>query len=272
MSYTKVNVAKPGDNKGVGGNKKGRIILFDIEDVATGWGRDANAITMSNNLTFAPGAYMVTLYATQHTIKVGSDAEGDPDSKGVIQNLEFSHPGNSVEIRAARQYWMNRNIGAIVESCDGLQTVLLGTPCAPLQLVFKGEDDKEKSATTMTFKSTQKGPDIAEYQGTTTFDTVTDTVAADETDIDLTNGSGEYQLTVGTAAAAAVATMSNPSDGLVFTLLGSGGTYPSTIAGTGTSFLMRSGAAWTALSGSSITFRVFKDGASTYKAIELSRA
>ena len=271
MTYVKVNIPKPGDNKGVGGNKKGRITLFDWEDVTGGNQRAADGITNPGTLLFKAGAYMVQIYATQSSIKISKDAAGDPDSKGVEQGLEFSHPGSSIEISAAEQYWMNRNIGAIVESCDGSSTKLLGTPCAPLQLVFKGEDDKDKNTSVWTLKSTQKGPSIAEYLGTITLDAVTDTVAADETDIDLTNGEGQYQLTTGTAAAAEIATMSNPVDGMVFTLLGSGGAHPSTIAGTGTPFLMAGGTAWSALAGSQITFKVFKDGASSYKAIETSR-
>lgn len=271
MSYVKVDVTKPGDNRGVGGNKKGRIILFDVEDVLSGFARDADGVTLSGNLVFKPNAYMVSIYATQHTIKFGADAEGDPDAKGVIQSLEFSHPGSSVEIRAARQYWMNRNIGAIVESCDGSQTVQLGTPCAPLQLVFKAEDDKDKSTTVMTFKSTQKGPEIAEYQGTLTMSTVVGNIPSDDTDIDLTPGSGNYQTFYGSAASVVLATMSNAAAGIVFTLLGVDGPYPLSVVANSV-FLLKNGTAWSGIAGATITFKVFKDGAATYKAIELSRS
>jgi len=268
--YTKVNVVKPGDNKGVGGNKKNRIIIFDMDDVLTYPARNADGITVDASFVMNPGAYMVSLYATQSTIKTGSDAEGDPDAKGIIQNLEFDHPGNSVEIRAFRQYWMNRNIGAIVESCDGTSKEQLGTPCAPLQLAFKFESSKDKSVTSMTFKSTQKGPEIAEYNGSSTFDTINATLAAGATSVDLATGDGQYQTTSGVAAPATIATLTNPAAGIVFTLLGSGGAFPTTIAATAT-FLLANGTAWTALSGSSITFRVIQTGGSTYAALEQSR-
>lgn len=268
--YVKTDVAKPGDNKGVGGNKKGRIIIFDMDDVLSYPARNADGITVESNFGMKVGTYMVSLYATQSTIKTGSDAEGDPDAKGIIQNLEFDHPGNSVEIRAFRQYWMNRNVGAIVETCDGTGKEQLGTPCAPLQLVFKYESTKDKSVTSMTFKSTQKGPDIAEYNGNMTFDIVTGTFFGLATAVDLTNGEGIYQLTDNPAVSVAFSELTNVVNGQVFTLLGSGGSFPSTIAPC-PSFIMANGTSWTALAGASITFKVFKNGAATFAAIEVSR-
>jgi hypothetical protein len=57
---------------------------------------------------------------------------------------------------------------------------------------------------------------------------------------------------------------------MVFTLLGSGGSYPSTIP-TGNDFILASGTTWTALANAHITFKAFKDGGATYKFIEQSR-
>ncbi len=270
MSYTKVSVAKPGSNMGVGGNKRDSIILFDIDDVKTWPARDANGIVIDGNIEFNDGAYMITLYATQHTIKGNAKTEGDPDNKGVMQTLEFEHPGDEQAILEFRTNWMNRNIGAIVQRCSTTRKNLYGNPCAPLQMQYDATDDKDVNKSVITLASAQKGPDIAIYNGTTSFATVTDTVAADATSIDLTEGEGEYQLTDGTSSAAAITAFTNSTNGMVFTLLGSGGSHPSTIAA-GNAFLLANGTTWTALAGAKITFKVFKDGASTYKAYELSR-
>jgi hypothetical protein len=268
--YTKVDVVKPGDNMGVGGNKKDKIILFDFDDVLTWPARDANGILITGDIVFKPGAYMITLYATQQTIKANPKTEGDPDNKGVMQTLQFDHPGDTKEILEFRANWMNRNIGAIVQRCSTTRKNLYGNPCASLQLEYEATDDKDKNSTSFTLKTVQKGPDVAIYEGTTTFSTVTGTVAAGATAIDLTNGEGRYQLTTGAAAAAAIATLTNPVSGLVFTLLGSGGAFPSTIA-SGATFLLANGTGWTAIAGSTITFKVFKDGAASFKAIETNR-
>lgn len=270
MSYVKVNVNKPGDNKGVGGDKKAMIIVFDFDDVATMPARDSKGIVITGNLAFNSGAYMSKVYATQNTIKAMVDSEGDPDAKGIIQTVEFDHPGDAVAIREFRANWMNKNIGIIIEKCSDTTKSLYGTPCAPLQMVFKAEDDKDKNKTTFTFKSTQKGPDVADYQGTTTFDAVMGTPAADATSINVAAGEGRYQLTDGSAAAVNITTMTNAVVGGKYTLLGSGGTYPSTID-KGDDFILADGTTWTALAGAEITFEAFKSDTAAWKFIERSR-
>ena len=270
MTYVKVDVNKPGDNKGVGGDKKAMIILFDFDDVATMPVRDSKGIVITGNLAFKSGAYMSKIYATQSTIKAGADSEGDPDAKGITQSVEFDHPGDEVAIREFRSNWMNRNIGIIIEKCSDTKKNLYGSLCAPLQMVFKAEDDKDKKKTAFTFKSVQKGPDVADYQGSLTFDTVMATVAANATSLNVASGEGRYQLTTGSGSAASITTMTNPINGGKYTLLGSGGTYPSTIE-KDNDFILSSGTTWTAIEGAEITFEAFKSTSSTWIFIECSR-
>ncbi|MEI7723463.1 MAG: hypothetical protein WCK09_00305 [Bacteroidota bacterium] len=267
--YVKVDVSKPGDNKGVGGDKKATVTIFDWDDVASMPARNASGIVITGNITLNAGAYMSKLYATQSTIKAGADSEGDPDAKGIMQSVEFEHPGDSQAIREFRANWMNKNIGIIIERCSSVQKNQYGTPCSPLQMVFKAEDDKDKNKTTFTFKSINKGPDVADYQGTMTYSTVLATIAADAATVNLVTGSGRYALTSGVAAAATITTCSNAVDGMSFTLVGSGGAFPSEI--TGDDFVLSSGTAWTAIAGAEITFKAFKSGASAWKFFELSR-
>jgi len=272
MTYVKVSVAKPGSNKGAGGDKKDKIILFDFDDVLTWPARDSKGVIVTDNIVFNPGAYMINIYATTDKIKIGSNSEGDLDAEGFVQNLEFTHPGNENEIREFKSNWMSRNIGAIIERCSSTKKDLLGSPCAALKMVIKWEDDKDKNLTTFTLKSANKGPyDVADYQGTTTFDTVKATVAANATSANLASGEGQYQLTVGSASAANITSCTNAVNGGTYSFLGSGGTYPSTID-SGDDFILSNGTTWTALSGSVLTFRAFKDGANTWKFIEVSRS
>jgi len=273
MTYAKISVLKSGDNTGVGGNKKDRIVIIDTDDINLDSfpERDSSGIAITGDIPLKEGAYMVELYATQNTIKCLAEGAGDPDAKGITQTVEFEHPGNSNDIRAFRQYWMNRNVMILIQRCSSGKRDLFGTPCAPLQMTFKTQDDKDKNITIFTFTSIQKGIDIADYQGNVSFDTVKDTVDADATSVDVVNGPGEYQLTTGTAAAATITTLLNPVNGAVYTLLGSGGSHPSTIT-SANDFVLASGTTWTALAGSRITFRAFKSGASTWKFFEQFRS
>lgn len=272
MSYVKVNVLKPGDNKGAGGDKKDKITLFDWDDVLTMPARDSKGVVIAGNIVFKPNAYMILLYTTQDKTKAGVDSTGETDAKGFEHMVEVAHPGDEVSIREFRSYWINRNIGILIERCSNTRKNLYGTPCAPLQMVVKAEDDKDKTISTFTFKSIQKSAfDVADYQGTMTYDAVKDTIDADETVPDVAAGEGQYQLTDGTAAPATITTLDNAVDGASYTLLGSGGSFPSTITKVN-DFVLANGTTWTALAGAQITFKAFKSDAAAWTFFELSRS
>lgn len=270
MTYVKTSVPKPGANKGLGGNKKYNITFFDFDDVATFPARDASGIVIAGNIEMSPNAYMITVYGTIDTIKNNSESGGDIDAEGITQSVIFNHPGNEVEIREFRANWLSRNIGILVEHCSDSTVDLYGSPCAPLRMAFKHDEDKDKNTTEFTLKSSNKGPDVADYQGTITYADVVATIAADAISINLATGAGRYQLTDGSAAAVTLTTGTNATNGMKFTLVGSGGTYPTTIT-KANDFLLANGTTWTALAGSEITFQAFKSDASAWNFIELSR-
>lgn len=272
MNYVKVNVTKPTTiSPGKGGNKKDLVAFFDWDDIATPASRDAAGILIAGSHVFKDNKYAVKIYSTPNSIANKTNSEGEIDSEGILQEVVFSHPGSSQEIREFRQNWLNKNIGIVVFKCDGSDADQYGAPCAPLRMSFEAPDDSEQNKSTFTFSSSNKGPDAAIYQGTLTFATPVDTVDADAASVDLTAGEGEYQLTDGSAASVEITTATNAVDGMIFTLVGSGGTNPSTISDAN-DFVLKNGATWTALSGSQITFKAFKDGAASWKFFELSRS
>jgi len=271
MTYVKTSVLKPGDNKGTGADKRELITIFDMADVADDLiVRDSKGIAIPGTINMKAGCYMIQLYGTVTTMKAEIASEGDPDGKAMNQTVSFKHPGSSVAIREFRYNWLNKNVGIIIQRGSSSEKTLYGDKYAPLQMELKAGDDEKSNASEFTFKSMVKGPDAGDYQGTITLESVLATVAADAATINLATGEGEYQLTDGTAAQATLTGCTNAVNGQAFTLLGSGGSHPSKILA-GTDFLLTSGTTWNALSGAKITFRIFKDGASTFKYIEQSR-
>ena len=268
--YIPVNLEDPGNNEGKGGDKDDKITLIRKKDVLVFPPRNSKGILMPGNIIMKPGCYAIDVYGTQDSIKASPKTEGGMDEKGVIQALEYSHPGISDEVLEHRTYWQNENIYAILHRCSTAKKHLYGAPCAILQMSWTCQDDKDATKTVFTLASAQKGPDIAVYQGTITYQEVTGTEAADATTVDVGNGEGQYQLTNGTAAAVVITTMDNAVDGNAYTLLGSGGSHPSTISGG--DFILKNGTAWTAISGAIITFKAFQTGVATWKFIEQSRA
>jgi hypothetical protein len=270
MSYVKVNVARPAKaSPGSGGDKKNKVTIVDVADILTHQPRDSKGILISGKHVFKAGAYAIELYVTPSSIAAKNTGEGEIDAEGVIQEFVFAHPGTEQEILEFRANWLGKDVLIFDEACSDGRILEYGGLCAPLRMKFEGTDDKDAKKTVFTFTSTNKGPNVAIYNNTLTLSDVTTTVAADATFIDLTNGSGEYQLTDNTIATQ-ITTCSNASDGLVFTLLGSGGTNPASIV-TGGNLLLKDGTSWSGIAGATITFKAFKDGGATFKYFELSR-
>ena len=273
MAYVPISVLMATVSNTQGGNKKDRLVIIDANDIATWPTRSNTYAEFTGNFVLAAGKYMVELYVSASTVKVGCDADGEADKKGFIHSLEAEHPGDSKEIRTFLENWVNKNIIIIYENCVTGELRVLGTRCAPLQLAPKSESDKDKTTNVLVFKSVVKAPVVpGTYAGTTTLPSVMGTPAAGATTVDVTAGQGEYQLTTGSGSAAALTGLTGTIiDGGYYTLLGSGGTYPSTIAASG-NWILSNGTAWTALAGSRITFKAYKDGASSWKFIETARS
>lgn len=269
MTYAKFDVNKPSDNAGRGSDIKGIATLFEWDDVLNGFQRDTDGITINGNLQFKAGAFMQKLYFTKSTLKNTSKSDGDDDKRGIIQGCEFQHPGNAADIRKLRNFYLNRNIGIIYEHCNSNKDPdLYGSPCNPLQMNFEFEESKDSIHTQFNFASVAKGDDVAIYLGTNTYSAV-ELVAADTAEIDLAAGDGLYQLSDNTVPTALTG-FSNEADYMVVTLIGSGGTNPTSI-NAGGNFVLKNGAAWSAIADSTITFRVFADGASSFTYFEQSR-
>lgn len=270
MTYVKANVIKPtGIAPGKGGDKKALITVFDFDDILTEAQRDSKGIVIAGSHVFKSGFYAIQIYATIDSIVNKSASEGDIDAEGIIQQADFAHPGSKKEIREFRQNWLNRNIGIIVEKCSSGEKDQYGTSCAPLRMNFDATDDKDGNKCVFTFKSTNKGLDVAIYQGTITLDTVKDTVAADATSVDLANGEGEYQLTDNTVPTE-ITTCTNAVHNAIYTLLGSGGSIPATITKSN-DFILKDGVTWTGNANATLTFRAYKSDAAAWWFIELAR-
>ncbi len=273
FAYVPISVPKASGNPGVPGNKGDLLTIFDFDDVVkSSLTRDSKGVLIPQNIVMKPGKYMWQVYGTVNTIAPSFTGEGDPDAVGVTQAIEFSHPGQKREIKEFAQNNMNKSLGVILQTCDGSGMEVYGTPCATLQMIPTGTNNDSKKDVMFVFTSRQRSSFVpADYEGTLTLPAVLATIAADEDEPDVANGSGEYQLT-DNAAATEITTLTNAVNGLPYTLIGSGGVNPATITAAGGDFILANGTTWTGDAGSSLTVKAFKDGAATFKFIEISRS
>jgi len=271
MTYVKINVTKPSKiAPGAGGDKKDKITIVDLDDILTHASRDAKGVLITDKHAFKPNAYAIELYVTPSSIAAKQNSEGEADEEAFLQEVAVSHPGSELEIMEFSPNWLGRNVLIFIERCSDGSIKEYGAPCAPLRMKVESTDDKDVNKSIFTFASSNKGPCIAKYDNTLTLSDVAATVDADATTVDLASGEGEYQLTDNTAAKE-LTTCTNAVDGMLFTLLGSGGSFPASITDAN-DFVLKNGTSWSAIASASITFKAFKDGAASWKFFEQSRS
>lgn len=154
--YAFISVPRKSNNAGRATGKKGYIVLFRWDDVAT-FTKDAKGVRVTA-FSFAESKKPIAVYTTQSTINIYDTAEGDPDARGFIHHVDFEHPGSEVEFKEFLNNNVNENLGAIVINCAGEDCQIAGTPCTPLSIsTAEGQDNNEANKTTINMASTLRG-------------------------------------------------------------------------------------------------------------------
>lgn len=154
--YAFISVPRKSNNAGRATGKKGYIVLFRWDDVAT-FTKDAKGVRVTA-FSFAESKKPIAVYTTQSTINIYDTAEGDPDARGFIHHVDFEHPGSEVEFKEFLNNNVNENLGAIVINCAGEDCKIAGTPCTPLSIsTAEGQDNNEANKTTLNMASTLRG-------------------------------------------------------------------------------------------------------------------
>lgn len=167
--YTKVSIPKNGDGAGCPTPRKSKIILVDVEDVASEPTREVGDVTVQGNLTLNENATAVGIYATASTVDITEEFGGDPDAEGVKNGLAFEHPGNSVDIKNFLEVYKNKGVIALVTECDGTsagRTQIIGRVCNPLRLTVETTMNNEATKRKLTWTQAQNDKFLAgEYSG-----------------------------------------------------------------------------------------------------------
>lgn len=230
----------------------------------------ASGVTLPN-VPALSGKYWHYIDCDENSIKSNAASEGE-----VAPNLLLEVTSNVLGLSdALLQFLYDNNGGKFIivwEHCATAKKWIAGSPCSGMKLnVTKLGTDDNFTGASLSFKSSCPDPFLRYTGNTPTLAPAT--VAQDATAIPLTSNPA-YQLTDGSAAAVNITSFSGASAAdhdRVITIHGSGGTYPSTIDDDD-DFVLKDGTTWTALAGAKLNVRVFKDGAATYKYVEVSRS
>ncbi len=255
VNYVMVNVDKPDVATPGYQPQKDKITIFRARDVSIFPSRDSKGIKITNNIVMKSGTNMITLDITEGTLDWKGAAEGDADSRAIIQELNGEVPGYRLELAEFVQNNLNENLYAIIEFCNGDTPLLFGSECSKMQMTPEMAGNKDKTFGKISLKSMKKGPAIAHYYGTMTY-AVDFNIAADDVTPSIAKGSGRYVIPSNNAAAVTVTGFDDAVAGDRITLVGSGGTHVSTLAN-GTTFILEGGADWDSDLGSTLTLQVF---------------
>lgn len=227
------------------------------------------------NIPLKAGEYWHWVEVLRNSTEIkATGEEGDFASK-ITNEITFGLGGISDEVMNLLEQGLQEGFFIVFENCSTQEKFLLGTACKPV--VFSGFDGgmlKDYTGFTVTFKN-ESGEMWSKYTGNTTTQAPT-SVAADATSITLTSAE-VYQMNEGSASSVDVTTIAAVTDAdvnRIITVLGVPGVLGSVsnvpvIVDTA-DFLLIDGEDWTANPGKQISFKIFKDGAGSYKFIEIA--
>lgn len=222
------------------------------------------------NIPLKAGEYWHYIKSVLDTPEINWAGTVEEVAAKISNEMKFILGGMEADVFNLLENGIGKGFYVVFELCFPGETVrfLIGNGCKPAKMTaFEGGARKDYTGTTVTFK-VECGELLCTYVGTITLQ-APQTIAADATTFALTSND-TYQLAEGTANTeiTAVSAITDADINRVVTVKGGGGTGPSVIT-SGGSYILQEGADWVGDSGSQISFRIMKDGAATYKLVEI---
>lgn len=271
--YIKQNVFKPaGVSPGSAAAKEPNITIIDVDDIVLFPPSDNNGVKLVGNFGLKLGAKMYQFYSTKSKTSAPYESDGDEDSINISQSFDAQHPGNELEIKEFIQNWLGKNVIILHGTCQEAWREVMGTPCAPLQLMPSKQDNNDGRFHVLKFKAFAKTALLPKhYEGSLLLDSPFEVVSSTAVPLNATNGAF-YKLPSLAVTAAIAFSEINLEHGKVIQLIGGGGAGPATLSTgvTDKKAILKDGTTWVGLEGAVINLQVFNNGAITFL-VELSR-
>ncbi|WP_093024705.1 hypothetical protein [Pustulibacterium marinum] len=269
-------VRKPaGSSPAAAAPKESDIVILAAEDTLLYPPRDGNGINLMGNFGIKSGASMHKIYHTKSFLSAPFESDGEEDGITITQSIEVRIPGNKLEQKEFLQGWLGVNCYVFHKSCKDDFWEVIGTPCAPVQIMPTKQDNNDGRFFTVNFQQFAKSELLpANYSGAII--EADPTAIADAAAVAVDGETSlQYKLpSLDVTAAVSFDSLSNLDQGQFITIYGAGGADPATIssgdAGAAT-VVLKSGTQWTGLEEAAIEFQYFDAGATKYL-IEVSRS
>lgn len=203
-----------------------------------------------------PGEYMH--YFEGHTVPtfLSNITKGDITVEAT-NTFTMILGGNRAEISNFIENHSGGKFIILFKECESSTIYGLGNPCKPMVLsTIEAKNDGDGRYATFTFTNNTVQQPWTYIGSIVKQDPIT--LPADGTALAIVSGNDQYIIPNGTAASAAIASVTGitaADKGRVITLIGQGTTFPAELADS-TSVILVDGATWTASAGSRLTLRV----------------
>lgn len=239
---------------------------------------DEKGVQITSNILPKPGCYAIPMFYTSSTKDYTVEISGEQDAERFLLKVVASYPGDSVDATEFMVNNMGKGFVLISGKCDSGEKKVIGDICNPLYLKPAFKANKDKTGFDVTFEQSEGSRYMHRvYNGPIPVEGTITTTKAPEAIQFLVTEHNVVNVQVGTAATAIAVTSVTKPSGQIVTLVGQDtdalkvGTLSTSAAFTGTNLvLLKDGVDWKSFAGSTISFRVFRDGTKVWL-IETSR-
>ena len=235
---------------------------------------DDKGVRLIGNMVLKPGAFAIPMYATASSKDYSAEAQGEDDAENFKLSFKANHPGDEIEATEFAVNNLGQGFVVVFDKCKANGTrKVLGSDCHPLKLKpgFKG--NKDKTGFEFSFEQTTGSRSMHyEYAGSVVTEESL-TPSQDPTAIEFIEELGNLvKIKAGTAASVVTIVVIEQEGDEIVTLIGQDTefakaatlSYTNIATATGVVVLLKDGVAWKSLSGSTISFRVFKTSTHTF--------
>lgn len=260
----------PANNKKAGNIIKAKLYFIteeqydDLQPFPAANGRERG------NIPLTAGEYWHYIKSVLDTPESKWSGNAEEIAAKIANELTFVLGGMEDDTFDLLQGGIGQGFYVVYEICFENETVrfLIGNGCKPAKMVsFEGGSGKDHTATTVTFKN-ECGELVHKYVGSITL-LAPQAIANDAITFALTSND-TYEIASGALSTeiANVTAVADVDVNRTVTIKGGGGAGPSKIV-VGGNFLLNGGAEWVGAAGAQISFRIMKDGAASYKMVEI---
>ena len=135
---------KPANNSGLPSAKYGYLYVAHADDVITFPAVDESGVVTIGEIVMKVDSKFTLLYLTPTKQKLNTDTSGELESRGFIQKIAGSYPGDEIQMNVFAKDLLNEPLIVISENCGKPFRKILGTPWNPMYFTAAFKDDSSE--------------------------------------------------------------------------------------------------------------------------------